>query len=96
MVTPDEKRLRKACGRARQVIVYAYGGARCEIWWQGIRDRLQRFSNLTVVNLPKPATAGLAGLAERSLELQCTIQEGTVWFRAKDEAVEIEPMVWLR
>lgn len=92
---PDEKRLRKACGRARQVMVHAYGGARSEIWWQQIRDRLDRFANLTVINLPKPATQALAGLADRSLDLQCTIQEGTVWMRGQDGAVEIEPQIWL-
>ncbi len=30
---PDEKRVRRACGRARQVFVYSYGGRGAELWW---------------------------------------------------------------
>ena len=31
---PEEKWLRKACGRARQVVVIAYGAAKAEQWWK--------------------------------------------------------------
>ncbi|HXH71658.1 MAG TPA: YaeQ family protein, partial [Mariprofundaceae bacterium] len=30
---PDEKRIRKACGRARKVIVYTYQQRSGEAWW---------------------------------------------------------------
>ena len=30
---PDESRLRKACGRAQQVVVVNYGGHVAEVWW---------------------------------------------------------------
>ena len=30
---PDEKTLRQACGRAKQVMVYAYGARSAEVWW---------------------------------------------------------------
>ena len=30
---PDESRIRKACGRARQVIVVNYGGRVADLWW---------------------------------------------------------------
>ena len=53
---PDEKRLRKACGRAQQVLVYSYGGGNVPLWWQQNEGRLKRCSNLTVINLPSAAT----------------------------------------
>ncbi len=31
---PDEKRIRKACGRADKVFVYSYGGHAAKLWWQ--------------------------------------------------------------
>lgn len=34
---PDEKWIRKACGRAREVVVLAYGRA-LEVWWNGTRQ----------------------------------------------------------
>jgi uncharacterized protein YaeQ len=31
---PDEQRLRKACGRAKEVRVYCYSGRSAGVWWQ--------------------------------------------------------------
>jgi uncharacterized protein YaeQ len=33
---PDEREVRKACGRAREVIVYAYGGRAVPLWWDKV------------------------------------------------------------
>jgi uncharacterized protein YaeQ len=33
---PDEREVRKACGRAREVHVLAYGGRAVDLWWQRI------------------------------------------------------------
>src|SRR5688500_10597748 len=32
---PDEREVRKACGRAREVHALAYGGRAVDVWWQG-------------------------------------------------------------
>lgn len=93
---PEEKRIRKACGRARRVFIYSYGGRAADLWWKQGHDKLTRFNNLTVVNLPETATAALAGLAQRTMQLQCTIQEGQVWLSSDSTTVQIEPEVWLK
>lgn len=93
---PDEKRVRKACGRARQVVVYCHSGHSAELWWEKSRDKLGRFDNLTVINLPADATQALAKLAGRSMQLQCTIQEGQIWLADANASVAIEPVVWKR
>jgi uncharacterized protein YaeQ len=92
---PEEKRIRKTCARAREVFVYSYGGRAADLWWKQVHDKLGRFDNLTVINLPEAATAELAGLAQRTMQLQCTIQEGQVWM-SSDITVQIEPLVWLK
>lgn len=91
---PDEKRIRKACGRARQVVVYCHSGHSAELWWQKSRDKLERFGNLTVINLPVDACRRLGSLAERNMQLQCTLQEGQIWLADATDSVEIEPVVW--
>lgn len=88
---PDEKRIRKACSRAQRVFVYCYGGRAVSIWWQQIADKLTRFDNLTVVNLPKSSTDALAVLAQRTVQIQCTIQDGLVWFSDGETTLEIHP-----
>src|SRR5476651_1029772 len=45
---PDDKRIRKACGRAGQVYIYSYGGHASKLWWTQISDKLERTRNLTV------------------------------------------------
>jgi uncharacterized protein YaeQ len=88
---PDEKVLRKACNRAAQVCIYNYGGRGADLWWEQNREALARFDNLTVVNLPYLATRALAALVQRSVRLQCTVQEGQLWIGDGEQVVHIEP-----
>jgi uncharacterized protein YaeQ len=87
---PDEKRIRRACGRAAQVFVYSYSGHGAGIWWNQIGARLERIRNLGVFNLPAGMGPALAGLADRNMQLQCTIQDGHIWMGGSKEAVQIE------
>jgi uncharacterized protein YaeQ len=75
---PDEREVRKACGRARAVEVLAYGGRAVDLWWSASRDRLERQERLTVREVPVEASKALGALAARNMRLQFTIQEGHV------------------
>jgi len=88
---PDEKRVRRACGRSQQVLVLTYGGRVADIWWQQNQAALQRQDKLTVVNLSQEDTRALAALAERGLQLQCTLQEGELWLIVDGESIRIAP-----
>jgi uncharacterized protein YaeQ len=87
---PDEKEVKKACGRARQVFVYPYGGHSTTVWWNQVKAGLEKLRNLSVIALPAEAPGLLAKLAERTMKLQCSIQEGQVWVTAGDETVHVE------
>ena len=89
---PDERIIRKASGRATQVVVVSYGRA-ADIWWNQNRSQLQRLNNLTVLSLPPDATQALAALASRTMQLQCTIQEGHIMLTSDAGMIEIEPVV---
>lgn len=84
---PDEKLLRKACGLARQVFVYSYGGRSAEVWWKQNCSRLENLANLTVFLFPDATTRALAALTQRSMALQCTIQEGELWLSCGEDTV---------
>ena len=88
---PDEKWIRKACGRAARVVIVSYGRA-ADIWWQGVRDKLARQDKLTVLNLPADAAPALATLTARSMRLQFTIQDGQVWVTDGERTVQVEPV----
>src|SRR3546814_21064421 len=63
---PDERRILKACGRADEVAVYAYG-RNADVWWAGVKGKLARTRNLAAYVLPADPTPALAGLAARRL-----------------------------
>lgn len=90
---PDEKRIRKASNRAEQVVIYSYGGGATTTWWQQIQHKLTRFSNVRVIELDKESTQALALMAERSMKLQCSIQDGQLWFSDDNTSVLVEPKI---
>jgi uncharacterized protein YaeQ len=88
---PDESRIRKACNRAARVRVYAYGGRGVTLWWRKNKDKLSRFDNLEIINLPEAGTQALASMAQRAMVLQCTIQDGQVGIGDDQAHQMIEP-----
>jgi uncharacterized protein YaeQ len=92
---PDERRLRRATGRAREVGVVAYGRRALDTWWQANRAAFERLPSLSVRVLAADDTAALAGMAARNMHLQCTIQDGHVVISDARTVVTLEPIVLL-
>ncbi|HJS66913.1 MAG TPA: YaeQ family protein [Nitrospiraceae bacterium] len=87
---PEEKVIRRACGRAKQVCIYTYGGRGSDQWWEKNMAALDRLDNLAVINLPLDASHTLAILARPSMQLHCTVQEGQVWMADGENTAHIE------
>lgn len=88
---PDERRMAKACGRSGEVVVLAYGGRTSDIWWQGLRSKVERLANLRVWSLAEGTGDALAQLAERTMRLQITVQDGSAWVGSEQaEPVALE------
>jgi uncharacterized protein YaeQ len=87
---PDEREVRKACGRAREVRVLAYGGRAVDLWWEGARVTLERQDRLAVAEVPIEASRALGRMAARSMQLQVTIQEGHIFFADGAASVPVE------
>ena len=73
---PDEKRIRKACGRAKQVIIYTYHERKANVWWQQLHQKLTRFNNLSVCHIYAPK---IEDFVDRTMKLQCNIQDGEMY-----------------
>ena len=82
------------CSQARQVCIYCYSGHSAALWWERLGSRLAHLHNLTVINLPSRNSQALAGLAQRNMQLQCTIQDGQLWIGDADSMVEVNPEIW--
>ncbi|MCK6406312.1 MAG: YaeQ family protein [Rhodocyclaceae bacterium] len=77
---PDERAVRKAAHRAREMVLFAYGGRVAEMWWQQNAAKLAALGNLTVIALPVATSAALAAMAGRTMRFSVTLQDGAVWF----------------
>lgn len=88
---PDESRLKKACSRAEQVILYTYGGRAVPLWWEKVQGKVSRLNNLTVINLPQDATMTLGTMADRNMSLQLTVQDGEVGIGNDSERITLTP-----
>lgn len=86
---PDEKAIRRACGRARQVIIYTYSGNGAAIWWEQVAGKLVTLDNLTVVDIDPTSVQALAALATKGMTLSALVQDGGVWLTGPDASVEV-------
>lgn len=90
---PDEKNVRRACGRAKEVGIATYGGRIADMWWRQNQSSLLRQNNLTIVDLPSEATRALAELATRNMQIQCTRQEGELWLTLAGATIQLAPEI---
>jgi uncharacterized protein YaeQ len=88
---PDERRLMKAHGRARRVSVYSFASS-TPVWWSSIESKLTRAPRLAVWQIPSEQSQALIALAERSMQLQISIQDGSIYVSTANASVEIHPV----
>jgi uncharacterized protein YaeQ len=90
---PEDKPLIKACGKADEVVLYCFSSS-AEIWWRTMESKLSRPQNLRVYRVPTDTSKSLIALAQRSMQLQATIQEGVLMLGDGTSTVDIEPLRW--
>jgi uncharacterized protein YaeQ len=85
---PEEKRLLQASSRSGRVTVYSFGSS-TQQWWNKMGDKIERARNLTVWQVPSAQSQSLAALANRTMKLEVTVQEGTIWVGDGQRSVEV-------
>jgi uncharacterized protein YaeQ len=88
---PDDKRLMRAAGRAEKVVVLTFSYS-TSVWWKAIESKLTRAANLVVWQIETEQSKALEKLAARGMQLQVTIQDGTVWMSTATDSVEVTPI----
>lgn len=89
---PDEKRIKKACGRSEKVIIYTYQEGMASPWFKQMEKVIKRFKNLSVVYLN--FDGDLEELAQRSMSLQCNISDAELTLINDDKSVMVRESVW--
>ena len=87
---PEEPRLRKACGKAPHVSVYAFGKS-TDVWWRRSAEDLEQQAALTVWQLDWESMVALAALLDRTVQLSVSVVGGTVYIDRAGETVTVTP-----
>jgi len=87
---PDEKRLLRASGRADRVSVLSYS-ASTPIWWAGIANKVARAANVEAWHIEQAQSQALGQLAQRTMQLQLSVQDGSCWLGDGEHSIEITP-----
>ena len=90
---PDESRIKKASGRAEQVVVVNYGGRASDIWWDKIASSLTRLKNVTVIDLPAEVVDALPAIGERGMRLNALVQDGELQLMGDRGSTSVRPTV---
>lgn len=88
---PDEREIRKACGKSKHVVQVLYGGRTADMWWAQNSKALLKLNNLTVINLPD--TEALAAMAARGLTVSFTIQDQQMLVSHEGGSFDLVPVV---
>ena len=85
---PDEKRLLKACAKAKQVIVYSYASS-AQGWWNQVGAKINK-DNLTIYHIVGVPTSNLNKLFDRDMKLHCMLQDGQIWLSRGEDTVQLD------
>jgi uncharacterized protein YaeQ len=85
---PDEKRLMQTSSRADRVSVYSFASSTAQ-WWRTIEPKITRARNVVIWQVPAEQSAALAKLADRSMKLDVTVQDGSIWMGDGANSAEI-------
>ena len=91
---PDEKRLKKACNQSREVVLYAYGERAARVWWSQIEGKVRGFENLRIRYIDDEMLTQLTAFGSRTMDLQATLQDGTIWLSDAQSNLEIHFSEW--
>ena len=89
---PDEKRIKKACGRSKEVIIYTYQEGMATTWFQQNKKLLKRFNNLSIIYLK--IDADIEELCERSMNLQANISDAELNLISEDITILVREERW--
>lgn len=90
---PSEKRLRRARSQAKHVVVVSYSGRSAQQWWQDNAGSLSRHNWLSVINIDAQESQALSSLTQRTMRLQCTLDEDAIWLSDDSTSLTVHPQL---
>lgn len=87
---PEESRLRKACGKSKEVLVYAFGKS-AATWWKLNGGAISTLPRLGVWQFPWEQVEATAALLDRTVNLNVSIVGGVIYLDNGSASTSLEP-----
>jgi len=88
---PDERRIMRASPRAERVTVLGFASS-TPVWWSAVASKITRARNVAVWQVEAAQSQALSALAQRSMQLQVSVQDGTAYVSEGARSIEITPI----
>jgi uncharacterized protein YaeQ len=87
---PEEPRLRKACGKAGEVKLYAFGKS-ADTWWKINGSAIAALPRIEVWQFAWEDVQALAALLDRTMQLNISVVGGVIYVDNGQGSVSLEP-----
>jgi len=85
----DDKRIKKACNKAKTTKLYCYGSS-VDIWWTQVQNTMNKFDSLNIERFSQNTITPLIPLLNKTMEFQCSIQDNQLWLTSGNETFLVE------
>lgn len=62
------------------------------MWWEENRNKIKQHGNVKIFEVSSDDSTALKDIAQRTMRLQCTIDEDSVWISDTENNIEIKPL----
>lgn len=87
---PDEKKIKKASNKSNSVSIFTFNIHKSEVWLNKIKGKLSKNNKVKIFSLKETEVGILMSLVQRSLELNCLIEDNNIFLSNDDLRTQIE------
>lgn len=88
--TPDEKRIKQALSKSKEVIIYTYHYNKSKQWFEKLDKKLTLNKKLTIYHLNIKEDGPLEALVQKNMELSSIIEDGVLTLSNDQLSVSVD------
>ncbi|MBU2882213.1 YaeQ family protein [Psychrosphaera sp. B3R10] len=92
---PSESRVKKGSNQSNKMAIYAYEDGFFNEYWAKQKNKISVKDNISVVTVPSTIGQQLVAALQRTMAIQVTIQDGTVYLTVAGESLSFSPTTHL-
>lgn len=86
----DERRIRQACAKAKEVSIFTYQDNLSLSWFESIQKDADRFDHLNIVHLRVKDEQNIEDFVERGMNFSISIEDEEIWLSRDSERIQLE------